>query len=149
MDVGAAFVAYGQTPETVEPSDGALDDPPADAEATAMGRAAAREDREDPTGPQSVAMGLGVVAAVALERLGPPTRAAVTPAHGRERVHHRLEVGDVVDVGGGYLRDERDAARIGDEVVLGALLAAIGWVRSSFFPPRIARTDPLSITAQR
>jgi hypothetical protein len=28
-------------------------------------------------------------------------------------------------------------------------LAAIGWVRSSFFPPRIARTDPLSTTVQR
>jgi hypothetical protein len=43
-------------------------------------------------------------------------------------------VGDVVDVGGGHLRDEGDATRIGDEVVFGALLAAIGWVRSSFFP---------------
>jgi hypothetical protein len=56
---------------------------------------------------------------------------------------------DVVDVRGGHLRDERDAARIGDEVVLGALLAAIGWVRSSFFPPRTARTEPLSMTVQR
>jgi hypothetical protein len=58
-------------------------------------------------------------------------------------------VRDVVDVRGGHLGDEWDAPRIGDEVVFGALLAAIGWVRSSFFPPRTARTDPLSMTAQR
>ena len=94
-------------------------------------------------------MRLGVIAAVALERAGLAPRAAAAPAHRRQRVDHRVEVGDVVDVRGGYLRDERDAARIGDEVVLGALLAAIGWVRSSFFPPRTARTEPLSMTVQR
>jgi hypothetical protein len=41
---------------------------------------------------------------------------------------------DVVHLGGGDLHDEGDAARVGDEVMFGTRLAAIGWVRSSFFP---------------
>jgi hypothetical protein len=56
---------------------------------------------------------------------------------------------DIVHVGGGELRDQRDAARVGDDVVFRALLTAIGWVRSSFFPPRSARTEALSITVHR
>jgi hypothetical protein len=55
-------------------------------------------------------------------------------AHGWEGIDHRIQVRDVVDVGRRYLRDERDAAGIGDEVVFGTLLPAIGWVRSGFFP---------------
>jgi hypothetical protein len=48
-----------------------------------------------------------------------------------------VEVGDVVDVRGRDMRHRRHPARIGHDVVFGPRLAAIGWVRSSFFPPRI------------
>ena len=60
-----------------------------------------------------------------------------------------VEVGDVVDVRGRDMRHQRHPARIGHDVVFGPRLAASGWVRSSLFSPRIARTDPLSTTAQR
>ena len=66
---------------------------------------------------------------------GPPA----TSPNRRQRGDERIDLRDVVDVRGGYLHDERHAARIGDEVVLGARLAAIDWVRSSFFPPRADR----------
>ena len=149
MDIGAAFVANREASEAVQPGNRSLDDPPADAQPTPVGRSAPREDRDDAARPQAVAMRLGIVAAVTLERTGPPTWPSTTTGDGGQRIHHRIELGDVVDVGGRYLRDERDAPRIGDDVVFGALLAAIGWVRSSFFPPRTARTDPLSMTDQR
>jgi hypothetical protein len=149
MDVGAALIANGQPAEAVEPRDGPFDHPAADAQATAVRCPTPREDRRDPARPQAVTMRLGVVTAVPLERTGLASRASATAAHRGEGVDHWVEVCDVVDVGGRYLRDERDAARIGDEVVFGALLAAIGWVRSSFFPPRTARTEPLSMTDQR
>ena len=149
MDIGAALVPDGEPAKPMEPGDRAFDDPATRAQPAAVWGPALRQDRNDPPGPEPVAVGLGVIAAIALERPGLAAGAAAPPADGRQRVDHRIEVGDVIDVGGRYLRDERDAARIGDDVVLGALLAAIGWVRSSFFPPRIARTDPLSMTVQR
>lgn len=149
MDIGAALVADGQAAKAMEPGDRAFDDPAAHAEPTAVRRPTLGEDRDDASGPEAIAVRLGVVAPIALQRIGPSAGPATTPADGREGVDHGVEVGDVVDVGGRYLRDERDAARIRDEVVFGPLLAAIGWVRSSFFPPRTARTEPLSMTVQR
>jgi hypothetical protein len=149
MDIGTPLVADREASVPVEPSDRPFDDPAARAEPAAVRRATPREDGRDAPGREPVAMRLRVVAAVALQRVGAAARTTAAPPHGRERVDHRVEVSNVVDVGGGHLRDKRDAPRIGDEVVFGALLAAIGWVRSSFFPPRTARTAPLSITVQR
>ena len=149
MDIGTALIADREASITVEPGDRPFDDPAAGTEPTAVRRAPPREDGRDAPSPEPVAMRLRVVPAVTLQRVGSATRATAASPHGRECIDHRVELGDVVDVGRGYLRDERDAPRIGDEMVLGALLAAIGWVRSSFFPPRTARTEPLSITVQR
>ena len=149
MDVGAALIADGEAPEAMEPRQGAFHHPATAAKTAAVRCAPTREDRGDAARPQTGAVRLGIVAAVALQRAGLAPRAPTLAAHGGQRLDHRVEVRDVIDVGRGYLRDERDAARIGDEVVFGALLAAIGWVRSSFFPPRTARTDPLSMTVQR
>src|SRR5260370_33735520 len=125
----------------MEARDRHIDDPPHDAEAAAMGRAAAREDRHDTWREQPIAMRLRIVAAIALEDAGAAARTPAPAADRGERGDERVQLRNVVDVGGGYLRDERDAARIGDEVMFRTRLAAIGWVRSSFFPPRTARTD--------
>jgi len=132
----------------MQPGEGAFDDPPADAQPTAVGRAAAREDRHDAARPQPIAMRLGVIAPIALERARPAAWAPGSAADRGERVDEGIEMRDVVDVGGGYVRDERDAARVGDEVVLGALLAAIGWVRSSFCRPR-RRSSASSASCRR
>ena len=90
-----------------------------------------------------------IVATVALQDLGPSARPPAAPANGGQVRDQGVEVGDVVDVRGCDMRHQRHPARIGHDVVFGPRLAAIGWVRSSFFLPRIARTDPLSTTVQR
>jgi hypothetical protein len=149
MDIGAAFVADRQATKPMKPRHRALNDPAGGAEAAAVRGAAPRQDGRDSLGAQSHAMRLGIVGAISLQRLGRAPRTTWPTRHGGQRGDHWIEVGDVVDVGGRHLRDEGHAARVGDEVVLGTRLAAIGWVRSSFFPPRTARTDPLSMTVQR
>jgi hypothetical protein len=149
MDIVASFVPDGEAAIAMEPRVRTFDDPARDTQAAAMGRPPTGEDRDDALGVQTIAMGLGVIAPVALEDVraaaGPAAPAADSGHGGDERV----ELGDVVDVGRCHLCDERDTARVGNEVMLGARLAAIGWVRSSFFPPRTARTDELSTTVHR
>jgi hypothetical protein len=149
MDIGAPFVADREPAEAMEPRDRPFDDPPQDAKAAPVRRAAARDHRDDALRVQPVAMRLGVVATVALEDVGAAAGTPAPAADGGERGDQRIELRDVIHVGGGDLRDERDAAGVRDQVMFGTRLAAIGWVRSSFFPPRTARTEALSMMAQR
>ena len=148
MDVVATFVTDREAAEAMEPGVRTFDHPAQAAEAAAMRRAPSGQDGDDALGAEAIAMRLRVVPSIALDdaRLAP--RATAAPAHGRERGDERVELRDVIDVRGRYLRDEGDAARVRDEVVLGPRLAAIGGVRSSFFPPRNARTELLSTMAR-
>jgi hypothetical protein len=51
-------------------------------------------------------------------------------------------------VGLGQNDIDRDALRLDEQMVFAARLTAIGWVRSTFFPPCTALTDELSATAR-
>ena len=146
MNVVAALVADGEAAVAMQPRVGTFDHPARHAQTAAMRRLTTGQDGRDALGGEAIPVGLRVIAAVALEGIGAATGPAAPATDGGQRGDERIELGDVVDVGGRYLRDEGDAARVGDEVMLGARLAAIGWVRSSFFPPRTARTDALSTT---
>jgi len=149
MDIGASFVAHREATKSVQPSQGPFDDPAQDAEAAAMRTARLRHDGENALVGEPGVSGRRPVGAVPLN----DTRLAPRPARfardRRQRRDHRLKLRHVVDVGGGELGDQRNAVRVGDEVVLRAFLTAIGWVRSSFFPPRSARSEALSITVHR
>ena len=82
----------------------------------------------------SVTMWLRIVATVALPDVGPSARPPAASANGGQVRDRGVEVGDVVDVRGRDMRQQRHPARIGHGVVFGPRLAAIGWVQSSFFP---------------
>jgi len=66
VDFGPSLIADVEATEAMQPSQGAFDHPATDTEAAAMRGAPAREDGEDALRPKPIAMGLGVVAAVAL-----------------------------------------------------------------------------------
>ena len=149
MDVSPAFVAKRQAPEAVQPGEGAFDNPAEDAEAAAVRASRAGDDGQDASGPEAGVAGGRRVGAIALDDAGFLAGASWTAAHGRQGGDQGFELGDIVHVGGGELGDQRNAARVRDEVVLRAFLTAIGWVRSSFFPPRNARTEALSMTVHR
>jgi len=148
VNTGPTFVAHIKAAEPMEPSQRAFHDPPRATEPTAMGCTALGELGVDPAAMQRLAMRLRIVAPVALNepRLAHgPTR---TAAQRRNRVDQRQELGDVVAIGGGQQGRQRDATRLGENVVLRPRLTAIGWVRSSFFPPRSARMEALSTRAR-
>lgn len=149
MDIRAPLVAEGQASEAVEPRQGTLDDPAQHAEAAAVRATGLGDDGDDALGRESGVSGRGPVGAIALNYLGLPAGAAPPPRDGRQRGDHRFELRHVVDVGRGELGDQWNTAGVRDEVVFRALLTAIGWVRSRFFPPRSARREALSITVHR
>ena len=148
MNRRATFVAQVEPAKSMEPRQGAFDDPPRAAEATAMWRSALGELGADPAAMQRVAMRLRIVGPVALNHPRLAHRPTGTAAERRNCVDQGQELGDVMAVGGGQQNGQRDAARLGENMVFRPRLTAIGWVRSSFFPPRNARTEPLSTSAR-
>jgi hypothetical protein len=148
VNARASLVANGQPTEAVEPGEGALDDPARPPESATVSAIAIREDRADAPSAQFIAMAHRVVAAVTLHAAGPTARRSGTSADRGHRVDQREQLGDVVAVGGGQRRDERNPVAVGENMMLRPGLAAIGRVRSSFFPPRSARSEELSTMAR-
>ncbi len=144
MDAGASLIADVEPAEAMQPGQGAFDDPPRLPETAAVRCPALRQLGPNPAAVQLVAMGLGIVAAVPLDTVGFPAGPPGPAAQNRERIDQRQQFGDVIAVGGGQPRDNRNPLRVGENVMFRPLLAAIGGVRSSFFPPRSARTELLS-----
>ena len=93
-------------------------------------------------------MGLRIVSAVALNQPRLPRRSTSPTAQRRHRIYERQQLGNVVPVRGRQRRDERNPVRVGENMMFRPGFAAIGRVRSSFFPPRSARSEALSTTAR-
>ena len=142
-----SFVTDLEATELMQPSDGAFHHPAGFAQTAAVFGIAFGDDRLDGEGAQQPAMRFGVIATVTLERLGAlsgTTRFAPNRWNG---LNQWQQLRYIMGVGPGDYGRERDALRVGEKVVLAPRLTAIGWVRSSFFPRCIARTDELSTTA--
>jgi hypothetical protein len=81
---------------------------------------------------------VAVVGAICHEGYGSPSGSATDPADDRHRVYERKELRDVVGAGRGEDGRERDAGRVGDEVVFGAVSAAVDRARARFGAPFLA-----------
>jgi hypothetical protein len=97
---------------------------------------------------ERVAMGLRIVATVALDHDGLSQRPATAAAQGGDGVDEWEQFRDVVAIRGRQRCDERNPLRVGKNMMLRPGFAAIGRVRSSFFPPRNARSEELSTTVR-
>ena len=148
MNRRSSFVANAQSAKLMKPGDAALDHPARLTQATTMGRAAFGEFGADATRLQGISMRLRIVTAITLHAFGLVHRPAGFPRQMRDRLDQGQQLRDVVAVGLGQDDAQRNALRVDAEVVLAARLAAIGWVRSSFFPPCTARTEELSTTTR-
>ena len=149
MNRRSSFVANAQSAELMKPGDAALDDPARLAQAAAMGRAAFGEFGADATLLQGISMRLRVVTAITLHAFRLLQRSAGLTRQMRDRLDQRQQLRDVVAVGFGQHRAQRNALRVNAEVVLAARLAAIGWVRSSFFPRPCTPSRSTRRTTQR
>ena len=149
MNTRPTFVADREPPKPMQPRDRAFDDPPRAPQTAAVAAViAVRDQRRDAAVPQLGAMAFRVVASVALDHVRFPARASGAAADRRHRIDQVEQLGDVRPIRGRQRRDERNPVRVGKNMMLRPGLAAIGRVRSSFFPPRIARSEALSTIAR-
>ena len=148
VDVGAAFPSDAQASELVQPAQRALHHPTVDSQPAAVGSETSRHHRLDATKPELLAMPFGVVPPVALN----PVRSEPGPAHPagnrRDRVHQRQQLGHIIAVRTREDDRQRDAIRVRDDVMFGAVLPAIRRVGADLRPPKTARTEALSTTAR-
>jgi hypothetical protein len=82
---------------------------------------------------------VGVIAAVAVERVGALARPAALAGHGSDGVDQRLKLGDVVAVSAGRPDGQRHARRVDGRVVFAARAAAIDGEGTGQVPPLSAR----------
>ena len=148
MHTGPTFVAHVEPAKSVKPGQRALHDPARASEAAAVRRPALGELRLDPASMQRVAMRLRIVSPVALDQVGLAPGSAGAAAERWNGIDQRHQLSNIVPVGAGEQRRQRDPACFGENVMFRPRLTAIGWVRSSFFPPRNARMEALSTTAR-
>ena len=148
MNAWSPFVAQIESTKSMQPRQRALDDPAGASEAAAVWAAAFRQLAGDPTPFEFVAMRLRVIPAITLDEAWSSQRPARTPAQRRNAIDQRQQLGHVVPVRRREARDDRNPVRVGKNMMFRPGLTAIGRVRSSFFPPRSARSDALSTTAR-
>ena len=166
MDGGAALAADHEAAKATQPREGALDGPPAPARFPAAVHALApaprryRLCRSTPSEGSPAAMARGarldpapaaagmVVSFVGAALVRASARSALLARHGRDRIEPRLERHAVVRVGPGQQEGGRDAAPVGDEVGLGARLAAVRRVRPRCTSPLLVGMDARSTQAR-
>lgn len=147
VDVSPSFPADAEAFEAVEPSEGALDHPPVDAQTAAVGGAASGDDGEDPAGPDLGAVDVVVVAAVGEYRIGLAARPSRPASDWWDGVEQGHELGDIVAVAAGENDRERGAVTVGDQVMLGAGPSPVDRRRACLEPPFSALTWLESTTA--
>lgn len=139
MELGAAFPPDGESFELVEQGEGLLHDVAELAHALDVRGSLAGDDGQDPAFAQFIAVGVGVVALVAEQGLGPPAGPAGTTCHRWDAVDQGKSLGDVVDVRRGRDDFERGTASIADQVVLAARLPPVDRRRTGVGSPFFAR----------
>ncbi|SRR5579883_3284213 len=141
MNVGAAFVARRQSAiGAVEPGEIALHNPTVPSKFLPGLDAATRDSRGDAADRAAGSAEDVVVGLVRVKLGGTKARWASATSDRRDPIEHRLQMIALVGVGGRDVDGERDAIPIDDQVLLGAELSAVRWVRPRRFTPPFART---------
>jgi len=119
----------------VQVREGPLDDPALTTEPRSVCVAAAGDLRLDAALPQLAAVLVVVIAAVGDQPLGALARAARLAADRPDAVDERQQLRDVVALPAGQADGQRNPARIGQQVVLGAGAGTVNRRRPGQAPP--------------
>jgi hypothetical protein len=148
MNVGPLLITNSQPPVLMQPRQSALDYPASLAQATPMISPSLPDHRFDQPLSQLTVMSLRMIRRVSLKNFWPFPGPTPLPTDGRYGIHQRQHLRHVVAV---RLRDmdrKGNPLSFGNDVVFRPLFTAVRRVRPRFGPPKVARTEELSITAR-
>lgn len=148
MDVCPLLVTNAKSAILMQPRQRSFNDPSCLTQTTTMITAPLTKHRLDRTPSQFAMMLSRMVGRVSLKNLGSFPGPTPLATDGRYRIHQRQHRHHVVAV---RLRDmdrKGNPLSFGDKVVFRPLFAAVRRVRPRFGPPKVARTEELSITAR-
>ena len=128
VDVGSALVTGCKAAKLAEPSKRALHHPSMPPKPCAALNAAAGDASLDVAAGQGATAAAMVVGFVGVELARSSSRRSPGLLDGRNGIDHLFQHPAVVDVGSRQRESERDALCIGEDMPLGACLAAICWV---------------------
>lgn len=148
MDVGATFISNTKSSELMQPGERALHDPAQLSQPAIIISSASWQQRLDALHVKHHFSEVRVVRLVGDDRIGPPPRSANFAAYWRDCVDQFKQLRAVADVRRRDRCDQRDAARLRNDMVFRARFSAIRWVRAGVFTPPTARSDAESTTAR-
>jgi hypothetical protein len=134
MNIRTALIAYPQPTVLRQPRQGPLDHPSIDTQTAAMCLPAFRQHRRDAHGSQCPAMGLRIIAPIALYTLGTASRRPRLPADRGDCCQQRQQLGDIMPMGARHHSGQGNPVRIREEMMFTARLAPIGGIGAGFFP---------------
>ena len=133
VNIGATLVADPQPSVLMQPTDCAFHDPTKDPQTAAVFGIAPRDQRHDATLGEFLPMRVGIIRPIRQEFSRPLHGASNLAGNRWDGIYQRDQLGDIVAVAPCQRRGQRNAVGIGDEVMLGAALAAIYRAGTSIF----------------
>jgi hypothetical protein len=141
MNIGPALVTHAQPPKAVQPGERSLHHPPPAAEALTRINRRAGDPTENVARAESRLILPRAIGFVCMQFVRPLAWAAAAPAGDADyEIDHVLEQRAVVHVRRRELDHERDALRLGQQMVLRARLATIRRIRAGVRSPFFAGT---------
>jgi len=155
VDVCTPFIPDPEATKLMQPRIRSFHDPAIDTPSAPMFGVPLGEDGFHAPRDQGFAVTSGMIGPVALDALRTPARSPSLARNRRNGIHQGKQLGHVMAIRAGNGRGQRNTVRIGEDVMLRSVFAAIRRVRASLRPPKhvlslegTARTLELSTTAR-
>jgi hypothetical protein len=148
MNLGTSFIPNPQPTILMQPCNSALYDPPIFTQPASMGCLPFGQHWRYATLSEDLAMGLRIIAPIPLHFFRTTTRTPRLAANRWDGIYQGNQLGYVTRVRAGQDGRQGNALRICNEMVFTPRFRAVGWIRTSFLPPRRERIEALSTTAR-
>src|SRR5262249_1667883 len=148
MDVSPLLITHTQTTPLEEPLEAGFYYVPKRSKSATVVFVAVGDRRFDPALPQGLAdFFLGVVSSIGENFVRTTPRPSARLLDRWNSIHQRDGALRIVHIGASMLDRQGHPFGVGDQMTLRAPLAAIRGIRPCFLPPKMARTEQLSMTA--